>query len=79
MVCTVFLAATLRKAVSGYDPATGVAASVEPGETVLDVAGRLGIRAEDVKIIMVNGIHADWDTVLRGGERIGLFPPVGGG
>ena len=79
MVCTVFLAATLRKAVPGYDPATGVLASTEPGETVQDVTERLGIQLDDVKIIMVNGVHAGWDTILRGGERIGLFPPVGGG
>jgi len=79
MPVTVFLAASLRKYVPDYDAASGLAIAVPPGSSVRDLAQRLGIPEEEVKLIMANGIHADWDTVLTGNERIALFPPVGGG
>ncbi len=46
---------------------------------VRDMAKRLGIPVEEAKLIFVNGRRADLDTVLNGGERVGIFPPVGGG
>ena len=79
MAIQLFLAATLRRYVSGYDAGTGHAVEIAPGMTVLDLARQLGIPAQEVKLIMVNGIGARWDTVLKGDERVGLFPPVGGG
>lgn len=39
----------------------------------------LGIPEEDIKLIFVNGRHSKLTTVLSGGDRVGLFPPVGGG
>ena len=79
MAIQLFLAATLRRYVSGYDAGTGHAAEIEPGTTVLELARQVGIPEKEVKLIMVNGIGARWDTVLQGDERVGLFPPVGGG
>ena len=79
MALTILLAATLRKYVHGYDAATGHAMALDHGTTVRDVARRLLIPEEEVKLVMVNGVHADWDTVLNGDERLALFPPVGGG
>lgn len=79
MALRVFLAATLRKYVSGYDGATGHPLELKPGSTVADAAALLGIPKEEVKLIMVEGKGAGWDTVLKGDERLGLFPPVGGG
>ena len=79
MTLTVLLAATLRKYVPGYDAGAGHAMAVDQGATVRDVAQHLLIPEEEVKLIMVNGVHADWDTVLNGDERLALFPPVGGG
>jgi len=79
MALKVFLAATLRKYVRGYDGAVGLDLEIPPGSTVADAARLLGIPREDVKLIMVNGRGSKWDTVLQGDERLGLFPPVGGG
>lgn len=50
-----------------------------PGLTVGEVAGQEGIAAADIQIILVNGRRADLDTVLTSGDRLGLFPAVGGG
>jgi molybdopterin converting factor small subunit len=79
MPLTVLLAATLRKYVSGYDAGIGYTIQIKDGASVRDVAQRLLIPEQEVKLIMVNGVHADWDTVLKGDERVAYFPPVGGG
>ena len=79
MALKVLLAATLRKYLPGYDAATGYEMEIQPGDNVRVVARNLGIPEQEVKLIMVNGIGASWDTVLRGDERVALFPPVGGG
>jgi len=79
MALTVLLAATLRKYIPGYDAAAGHTITIDQGTSVRDVAQRLLIPEHEVKLIMVNGVHGDWDTVLMGNERLALFPPVGGG
>jgi sulfur-carrier protein len=79
MPLQVFLAATLRKYLPGYDAATGLSMEAPEGAIVRDVAHNLGVPEEEIRIIMVNGIGANLDTVLRGDERVALFPPVGGG
>ncbi len=45
-------------------------------EEVIDL---LEIPREEVALIFVNGIHADMDRKLEDGNRLALFPPVGGG
>ncbi len=49
------------------------------GTTVLDVLGRLGIPADDVAILLVNGRDAAADRRLREGDAVSLFPLVAGG
>lgn len=79
MALQVFLAATLRKCVPDYDGAVGHRIEVDSGATIRDVALRLGLPLEEVKLIMLNGVSAGWDSVLQGDERLAFFPPVGGG
>lgn len=49
------------------------------GETILALTQRLNIPLEEVKIVFVNGLATDLDRVLADGDRVGIFPPVGGG
>jgi len=79
MAVKLLLAATLRQHAPGYNPETGCEVIVEPASTVRDLSRRLGIPEKEVKLIMVEGVAADWDTTLVGNERVALFPPVGGG
>ena len=71
------LYATLRRHVTARDGVLTV--SVSSGATVLDLLAALGIDAAEVHLIIVNGIHAAPDHYLRDGDRVGLFPPIGGG
>jgi molybdopterin converting factor small subunit len=52
---------------------------IEPGETVQSVVQRLGVPLESARLIFVDGIKRDLSTALSGGERVAVFPPVGGG
>ncbi|MGE4538116.1 MAG: MoaD/ThiS family protein [Desulfovibrio sp.] len=60
-------------------PADAAAFPVAPGETLLDVLTRLSIAEEDVKIVFVNGVISPLDRPLVDGDRVGVFPAVGGG
>jgi molybdopterin converting factor small subunit len=67
--------ATLAK----YLPENGDDYPVTPGETVLSLIGKLGIPEKDVTIVFVNNLRSGMETPLSDGDRVGLFPPVGGG
>jgi molybdopterin converting factor small subunit len=73
------LSATLRDHVPGYVPAEGLRVDVRPGETVAGLARALGLPSDQLKIIMLNGIHANPDALVTDGDRVAFFPPVGGG
>jgi len=47
--------------------------------SVADVLSALSIPTPEAKIILVNGRHAKPGTVLREGDLVAIFPPVGGG
>lgn len=57
----------------------GNACELPDGADAARLMEHLGIPAQEVKIIFVNGVIADAAIVLREGDRVGLFPAVGGG
>lgn len=46
---------------------------------VSHIADVLQIPRREIKLIFLNGIHAKMDTEVKDGDRLGLFPPIGGG
>lgn len=73
------LYATLRK----YYPDLGIG---EPLVMALDDKAKLGnllnelkLPKEEVKVALVNGKWENESYLLRDGDRIGLFSPIGGG
>ena len=79
MALQVFLSSSLRKYVPDYDPASGVELVIRKGMTVSDICRQLAVPTERIKIVMVNGTGKSLEHILEGNERVGLFPPVGGG
>lgn len=73
------LSASLRRQVSGYDPLRGLSLPWQPDIDVAEVLSGLGLAPQDVKIIMVNGRAGGLRDALADGDRLGLFPAVGGG
>ncbi|RKD28810.1 MoaD/ThiS family protein [Thermohalobacter berrensis] len=51
----------------------------DEGLTPKDIIDQLKIDEKDVSILLVNGRDGKLDTVLKDGDIVSLFPPVGGG
>ena len=49
------------------------------GLTVREIVEAEGLQPTDVHIVMINGLHGTIESELGDGDRLGLFPPVGGG
>jgi len=79
MALTLYLSATLRSHVPGYDPQKGVHVVLQEETTVAELCRHLNIPVEQVKIVMVNGKHGTLTHRLNRDDRVALFPPVGGG
>jgi sulfur carrier protein ThiS len=62
-----------------FKPAEGETYPIASGMTVQDLLARLQLPAEKAKLIFIDGTKADLSARLQGGERVGIFPPVGGG
>lgn len=73
------LYATLKRYMENETGSKPAVIDFEDGTCVLDVIQKLKIPADLVKLIFINGVHAKVDTILKDGDRLGLFPPVGGG
>ena len=69
------LFASLQK----FTPASADRYAIEAGITVGELIEQLDIPQKLVKIVFIDSVHAELTSVLNGGERVGIFPPVGGG
>jgi molybdopterin converting factor small subunit len=70
------LYATLRKFVTDDDLDRF---ELDGGSTVRGLLENLGIPVAEAKLVFVNGKKASPAEVLNHGDRVGIFPPVGGG
>ncbi len=52
---------------------------ITPGITIENLLAGLGVPKKHVKLIFINGKRGEMTSTLGGGERVGIFPPVGGG
>ncbi len=52
---------------------------VENETKVKDLLNELGIKEEEIALIIVNGMHSNVDRKLEEGDTLALFPPVAGG
>lgn len=64
---------------SKYHPRGSGFHEIEEGTTVAGMILDLGIPQDTVKLIFINGKKAMPDQVICDRDRVGLFPPVGGG
>ena len=72
--------ATLAEPGSGRSPGEPEIVQLDQGTTVACLVERLGLAAGAVHLVVVNGrILHDLAAPLADGDRVALFPPVGGG
>lgn len=79
MELEVYLYASLTKYLPDRRAGKSVRISVVPGSTAKDVLKQLAVPQKEVKIAFINGVRKNLDARLADGDRIGFFPPVGGG
>jgi sulfur carrier protein ThiS len=79
MSVLVTLSTTLRAAVPGYDPIRGLSVPWDGPITTGQLAEKIGLPAREIKIIMHNGRHADFEQAVHDNDRVSYFPAVGGG
>ena len=69
------LFATLQR----FMPSSSDNFAIDSGITIRNLLEQLDIPEEKAKLIFIDGVKADLSSTLNGGERVGIFPPVGGG
>jgi sulfur carrier protein ThiS len=69
----------LYATLQAFTPAAGEDYPISAGMTVQDLLVQLNLPAEKAKLIFIDGMKAELSARLEGGERVGIFPPVGGG
>jgi sulfur carrier protein ThiS len=62
-----------------YLPADSHAHEIKEGSTVNELIKDLGIPSDIVKLIFINGKKQDGTYRIQHKDRVGMFPPVGGG
>ena len=50
-----------------------------PGYTAGEVVDDLGIKRDEVGVLMLNSRHCKFETVLEDGDIYAIFPVIGGG
>jgi sulfur-carrier protein len=79
MQVNVKLFASLARFSPGGLPGTPIETDLPESATIQDVVDRLGIPSDEIKISFVNGLIHELDWVLKQGDEVGIFPPIGGG
>ena len=78
-IMTVRIFLHLYATLKSYTPPGGDGLAIAAGTTVRAVLEQLGAPTDQAKLIFINGVRRSMETPLYGGERVGIFPPVGGG
>jgi molybdopterin converting factor small subunit len=52
---------------------------ISKGSSIIDLVQQLNLPENEVKIAFVNGRVENLDFLMKEGDEIGIFPPVGGG
>lgn len=63
----------------GVAPGEPFAVELPERSTVADLVAQLGVRANEVKVVYVNGEARAELYRLRPADEVGFFPPIGGG
>ena len=53
--------------------------SLNDNSNVSALIGKLNLPRKEISLVMVNGKHQKDDFVLKDGDRVGIFPLIGGG
>jgi molybdopterin converting factor small subunit len=69
----------LRRLSPGGQAGAPMEIQLPEGTNLGGLVEHLQIPAEETKVAFVNGLVQDWTYELKAGDKVGVFPPVGGG
>jgi sulfur-carrier protein len=69
----------LRRLSPGGQAGAPMTIELPNGASLQDLVAQLQIPAEETKVAFVNGLVQEWGYELKEGDKVGIFPPVGGG
>jgi molybdopterin converting factor small subunit len=69
----------LYATLQAYAPVDAACYPVEAGTSIAEIVEALKIPRDQVKLIFSNGVKCEPATLVNQNDRIGIFPPVGGG
>lgn len=52
---------------------------LESPATIRDAVLHLGVPESEIKLVFLNGVRGSMDALLNENDRVGIFPPIGGG
>ena len=52
---------------------------IQKGITIQQLLEKIHLPTDKVRLIFINNVKGDLHSILKGGERVGIFPPIGGG
>jgi len=73
------LFATLRRFFPDYDPERGIDITIEEGSTIENLIQTLQLTQNEARVILINGISKMMTDVIKDGDQISIFTPMGGG
>jgi molybdopterin converting factor small subunit len=79
MEVTLNLFATLSRYMPKKAKSNSCTIKIDEGTRVRELVEGLKIPGEKVKLVFLNGVHTKGDEILKDGDRVGVFPPLGGG
>jgi len=62
-----------------YAPPNASCYPIVFGTSIEKLIEELEIPKDQVKLVFSNGVRCNLGTLVKAGDRIGVFPPVGGG
>jgi sulfur-carrier protein len=62
-----------------FQPEDSLNYQIKKGTNIKELLEKLGINTERAKIIFINGKKKNINDSLKHRDRVGIFPPVGGG
>lgn len=74
--------ANLRENIPAHvtrQPEQPFAVQLQQGESLSHLLAKIGVPQDVVVIALVNGLRKPLDYILQDGDRVGFFPPLGGG
>ena len=74
-----FIHLRLYASLGRFSPEAGENHAIRSGISIQELVADLQIPMDQVKLIFIKGQRKNLESRVYGGERVAIFPPVGGG